>query len=180
MSKTKVDGYQVITDRIVAELEAGRVPWRKPWRYLNGFGPTSLSTGKEYRGINHLMLSMQAMAAGYSSMFWGTYRQIAERGGQVRKGEKSTQVVLWKPFVKDVDGVEKRFMMLRLFHVFNAEQADWPEGRTPRREPGEAREHVRARREGGADRDHDASAARGQARRQPGLLQPRPGLRPDA
>jgi antirestriction protein ArdC len=130
-TKTKVDGYQVITDRIVAELEAGTVPWRKPWRSVEGFGPTSLSTGKEYRGINHLMLSMQSMAAGYGSIYWGTYRQISSQGGQIRRGEKSTQVVLWKPFTKEVDGVEKKFLMLRLFSVFNAEQADWTDGEMP-------------------------------------------------
>ena len=132
MSKTqKVDGYQVITDRIVEALETGTVPWRKPWRSAEGWGPTSLSTGKEYRGINHLMLSMQSLAAGYNSIYWGTYRQIKELGGQVRKEEKSTQVVLWKPFKKEVDGVEKKFLMLRLFAVFNAEQADWAEGKFP-------------------------------------------------
>jgi len=127
-SKTKVDGYQIITDKIVAELENGTVPWRKPWRSVEGFGPTSLSTGKEYRGINTLMLSMQSMAAGYSSIYWGTYRQIAELGGQIRKGEKSTEVVLWKPFKKEVDGKEQSFLMLRLFRVFNAEQAEWTQG----------------------------------------------------
>ena len=127
-TKTKVDGYQVITDKIVAELENGTVPWRKPWRSIEGFGPTSLSTGKEYRGINTLMLSMQSMAAGYSSIYWGTYRQIGELGGQVRKGEKSTQVVLWKPFKKEVDGKEQSFLMLKLFAVFNVEQCDWTQG----------------------------------------------------
>ena len=130
-SKTKVDGYQVITDKIIAELEAGTVPWRKPWRSVEGFGPTSLSTGKEYKGINALMLSVQSFAAGYTSIHWGTYRQLTELGGQVRGGEKSTQVVLWKPFTKEVDGQEQRFLMLRLFAVFNVEQCDWAEGKRP-------------------------------------------------
>lgn len=134
MSKTttKVDGYQVITDKIIAALESGTVPWRKPWKSLGGFGPTSLSTGKEYRGINHLMLSMESMAKGYSSLYWGTYRQIESLGGQVRKGEKGTQVVLWKPFEKEIDGKKERFLMMRLFSVFNAEQADWADGKEPR------------------------------------------------
>jgi len=127
----KVDGYQVITDKIVAALEAGTVPWRKPWKSIGGFGPTSLSTGKEYRGINHLMLSMESMARGYSSLYWGTYRQISELGGQVAKGEKGTQVVLWKPFTKEVDGKEQKFLMMKLFTVFNAEQADWEAGKEP-------------------------------------------------
>jgi antirestriction protein ArdC len=124
----KVDGYQVITDKIVAALEAGTVPWRKPWKSIGGFGPTSLSTGKEYRGINQLMLSMQSFAAGYGSIHWGTYRQISELGGQVKKGETGTQVVLWKPFEKEVDGKKERYLMMRLFSVFNVEQAEWTQG----------------------------------------------------
>jgi antirestriction protein ArdC len=124
----KVDGYQVITDRIVDALEAGTVPWRKPWKSIGGFGPTSLSTGKEYRGINQLMLSMQSFAAGYDSIYWGTYRQMEALGGQVRKGEKGTQVVLWKPFEKEVDGKKERYLMMRLFSVFNAEQVAWTQG----------------------------------------------------
>lgn len=131
-SKPKVDAYQVITDRIVAALEAGTVPWRKPWRNVAGFGPTSLSTGKEYRGINALMLSIEAFSAGYESLYWGTYRQIAEKGGQVRKGEKGTQVVLWKPVTKKAEGQpEEKFLLMRLFTVFSADQADWEEGKRP-------------------------------------------------
>ena len=178
-TKTKVDGYQVITDRIIESLEMGTVPWRKPWRSVEGFGPTSLSTGKEYRGINHLMLSMQSMAAGYGSIYWGTYRQIDAQGGQVRKGEKSTQVVLWKPFKKEVDGKEQTFLMLRLFAVFNAEQADWADGKFPSNpEPLESTFTPVEK----AERIHMGMPQRpgDQARRQPGLLQPEPGLRPDA
>lgn len=135
----KVDGYQVITDKIVAALEAGTVPWRKPWKSISGFGPTSLSTGKEYRGINQLMLSMQSFAAGYDSIYWGTYRQIEALGGQVDKGQKGTQVVLWKPFEKEVDGKKERYLMMRLFSVFNAEQATWEDGKMPTNpEPTEA------------------------------------------
>lgn len=137
-TKTKVDPYAVITDRIIAELEAGTVPWRKPWRSVGGFGPTSMSTGREYQGVNVLMLTITAVTMGYGSMYWGTYRQIKERGGQVRKGEHGTDVVLLKPVTKksNEDGVEdKTFWMLRLFNVFNAEQADWPEGSNPPVEP---------------------------------------------
>jgi antirestriction protein ArdC len=131
-TKTPVDAYQVITDRIIEALEAGTVPWRKPWRSIEGFGPTSLSTGKGYRGINTLMLSLESMVRGYDSIYWGTYRQIAEQGGQIRKGETSTQVVLWKPVKKTkADGSEDSFLLMRLFNVFNAEQADWADGKMP-------------------------------------------------
>ena len=129
-SKPAVDVYQDITDRIVEALEAGTVPWRKPWKSLSGFGPTRLDGGKEYQGVNTLLLSVAAFAGGYSSIYWGTYKQISERGGQVRAKQKSTQIVFAKTVVKKgKDGADdETFRMLRFYSVFNVEQADWPEG----------------------------------------------------
>jgi antirestriction protein ArdC len=123
---TKVDGYQVITDKVIALLEQGVAPWRQPWDSAVG-APLSMSTKKAYRGINVLLLGMAALERGYVSPWWGTYAQIAGRGGQVRKGEKGTQVVLWKTFsVPDkADPTKtKTIPTMRLFTVFNAEQAD--------------------------------------------------------
>jgi antirestriction protein ArdC len=122
----KVDAYQVITDRIITLLDQGVAAWRKPWTSASSV-PTSLSTGKAYRGINNLLLAITAMEQGYTSKWWGTYEQIAKRGGQVRKGERSTQVVLFTTFqVKDDKDPSKTKTIpsLRLFRVFNAEQAD--------------------------------------------------------
>lgn len=138
MAKTKKaqrDVYQEVTDQIVALLEAGTVPWRKPW---NVTAPTSMSSGKPYRGYNRLILSF--LGSEYDSPFWGTYKQITEQGGQIRKGEKSTLVTLWKRMerdVKDANGAPvmvdgkpetRSFMMVRGFNVFNACQADWADG----------------------------------------------------
>jgi antirestriction protein ArdC len=125
----KKDAYAMVTDSIIEALEAGVVPWHKPWASLPGAGgPTSLSTMKPYRGINVLILGMQAMMKGYDSPFWLTFKQAKERGGCVRKGEKGTQVVLWKPVAskKDDNGetVKDGYLMLRYFTVFNAEQCD--------------------------------------------------------
>jgi len=127
--KQPKDGYQAITDRIIAQLENGTVPWSKPWVSAGGMWPTSLSSGKPYRGINILTLSITAMLAGYESPYWGTYNQIKERGGQVRKGEHGTEVVLWRPVEKkdQAGDVIDRFMVIRVFVVFNSEQADWPD-----------------------------------------------------
>lgn len=122
----KVDAYQVITDRLITLLDQGVNPWVQPWA-SGGSAPTSLSTGKAYRGINNLLLIITAMEKGYTSKYWGTYEQIAKRGGQVRKGESSTQVVLWKTFTvaDEKDSTKnKTILTLRLFRVFNAEQAD--------------------------------------------------------
>jgi antirestriction protein ArdC len=118
---TKNDVYQEVTDRIIAALEAGTVPWRKPWRTVNHGGPYSIRGGKPYRGINIFLLGL----AGYSDPRWGTYKAIAEAGGQVRKGEKGTRVILWKPVPKKTGEVERDgYMLLRQYTVFNAEQAD--------------------------------------------------------
>jgi antirestriction protein ArdC len=81
--------YQTITDRILKQLESGVVPWRKTW--TTGL-PKSLTTAKEYRGINIVILGM----AEYTSRYWVTYRQAQHLGGQVRKGERSTPVIYWK------------------------------------------------------------------------------------
>jgi antirestriction protein ArdC len=125
----KVDAYQVITDRIIELLESGTAPWRKPWSARAGAGslPTSMSTRRPYRGINVMILHVESMIRGFSSNWWGTYKQISERGGQVRQGEKGTQIVLWRPLMvadKLDPSKMKKIMMMRLYTVFNADQAD--------------------------------------------------------
>lgn len=126
------DTYQVVTDRVIAALEAGTVPWHRPWDASVGL-PRSLSTGRPYRGVNIFLLALSGLAAGYASPLWGTYKRIKERHGQVRKGERGTLVILWKPIVtKDRDtGEDKKIFLLRGYTVFNAEQADWEEGHEP-------------------------------------------------
>ena len=79
-----MDVYQIVTDKIIAMLEAGVVPWRKPWSSAGL--PRNLVTKKPYRGINHFLLS----ASKYISPFWLTYKQANELGGSIRRGEQST------------------------------------------------------------------------------------------
>ena len=80
--------YQTVTDRILKQLDARQIPWRKTW--TTGL-PKSLTTGKEHRGINILLLG----TAGFTSRYWVTFRQALQLGGHVRKGEKATPVVYW-------------------------------------------------------------------------------------
>lgn len=120
----KTDVYQAITDKIVAAIEAGNIaPWSQPFDDRGGF-PISLSTKRKYRGVNVLLLSLE----GHSDPRWGTYRAIKEAGGQVRKGEKSTNIVFWKrvPKKKEAGSNENpgSYWFLRSFSVFNATQAD--------------------------------------------------------
>lgn len=129
--------YQIITDRVIAMLEAGVVPWRKPWNDLGA--PRSLPTGKPYRGVNTFLLAMTAAMRAYESPYWLTFRQARERGGRVRKGETGTPVVFWKIIqrnTEDEDADEeankgRRFPVLRHYVVFNVEQCDGIEYPTP-------------------------------------------------
>jgi len=146
---TKQDAYSAVTARIIEALEAGVVPWHKPWRSFAGNAPRSMSTGKAYQGVNVWTLGATAMMRGYSSPYWITFKQAKERGGSVRKGEKGSPVVFWKfldkkdPATGEVDG---KIPLLRYFTVFNVEQCDGIEAPAiealPEREPIEACEAI--------------------------------------
>ncbi len=123
MSKN-AENYERITSAIVALVEKGELlPWQRPWKAAEW--ARSISTSRQYNGINRWFLTALAQANGWSNWF-GTYKQIAALGGQVRKGEKSSLAILWKPMEKinPVSGEKERFFMLRTFNVFSASQAD--------------------------------------------------------
>ena len=73
--------YEIITNRILEQLDKGLIPWRKPWISQM---PKNLVSKKEYRGINVLMLSF----SDYDSPYWLTFKQCKDKGGHVKKGEK--------------------------------------------------------------------------------------------
>jgi len=92
----KADAYTRVTNKILADLERGNLTWLQPWQAGHQAGPVSRplrAGGKPYRGINVLMLWAAAMEKNYSCPLWLTYKQAAELGGQVRKGEKGSLVV---------------------------------------------------------------------------------------
>jgi antirestriction protein ArdC len=110
--------YQIITDRILQSLEAGIIPWRRPWTTA-GFAPTNLASKKAYRGVNNLMLEGL-----YESPYWVTFNQARSLGGHVNAGERSTLVVFWKlgKYEKEGSDEERTWALLRYYHVFNVEQ----------------------------------------------------------
>jgi len=121
------DLYSEITKQIVAMLEKGVVPWRSPILGRSTAGhPKNLNTGKPYRGVNVFLLAFTAYMKGYESAFWLTYDQARGRGGVVRKGEKSSMVIFWKPLeVTDEKTKEKKTtFVLRYYNVFNVDQCD--------------------------------------------------------
>jgi antirestriction protein ArdC len=94
--------YDEVTERIIAELEAGTVPWVKPWSRVAAGGPglpVNASTGRAYSGINILILWGAVIAADYPSQGWLTFRQALDAGGSVRKGERGTCIVYADRFV---------------------------------------------------------------------------------
>jgi len=113
--------YEVITERIVAMLVAGTVPWQKPWKVSSGL-PCNLVTKKPYRGMNVLLLH----AMSYESPFWLTFRQAKELGGSIKKGEKSCPVIFGKrkETEDEITGEKSHYTVLRLYHVFNASQCE--------------------------------------------------------
>ena len=112
--------YAAITEKIIANLETAG-SWMKLWQVPS---PVSMN-GHYYRGINRLVLSSDP----FKSRVYGTFQQIRSNGGQVRKGEKSTIVVFWKTGIEqdEATGVTKKKFLLRFYHVFNSEQADFDE-----------------------------------------------------
>jgi antirestriction protein ArdC len=124
------DTYQIITDRIIAKLEQGVVPW-KHYTTLRSdeCAPRNLLSNRPYHGVNFFLLSMM----GYQSPYWLTYRQAQELGGNVRKGEHSVPIVYWN-FVEREDketGETKSVPFLKYFSVFNAEQVEGIDPKIP-------------------------------------------------
>jgi len=115
--------YEVITQRIIQQLESGTAPWHKPWKARGRSAlPRNLITGRDYRGINTWIL----LSGGYGSPYWLTFRQAKELGGHVRQGETGFPVVYWKFGTREVqDGdeiIEKKSVLCRYYILFNEEQ----------------------------------------------------------
>ena len=132
MSLSRTDLHQTITDRIVAALDAGPGPWRRPWQGGAATGrPRNIASGKPYNGINVLALWAEAQLQGYPHAVWGTYRQWAAASCQVQKGAKAALVAFYREITagEDADssapgtddGPKTRFVA-RATPVFNAAQ----------------------------------------------------------
>lgn len=120
--------YEIVNKRITELLEEGTVPWKRPWRSTEG--PRNLISKKPYRGINSFLLNCSP----YESDHWLTFNQAKQKGGQVRKGEKSTVVIFWKWLERkknddsgssaSPDSPTGKIPLLRYYRIFNLEQVD--------------------------------------------------------
>ena len=121
------DIHQAVTARIIETLEAGGAgTWTCPWHRTGGSGlPTNALTGRAYRGINVLSLWCTEQLSAFTDSRWATYRQWAELGAQVRKGERSTLVVFYKTYDRPGDdGEDETRFVARASYAFNASQVD--------------------------------------------------------
>jgi antirestriction protein ArdC len=113
--------YDIITERVIALLEQGTVPWQKPFNVKRGF-PRNLVSKKPYRGVNVFLLH----AMHYESPFWLTFNQAQQLGAHIRKGEKACPVVFWKQLEVEDRGTHEieKVPMLRFYHVWNVAQVE--------------------------------------------------------
>jgi antirestriction protein ArdC len=116
--------YEIVTEQVIKQLEAGVAPWRKPWRTE---APVNLVSGKPYRGLNVFMLATQ----GYESRYWITFNQAKKLGGHIKAGEKSTLVVFWhigeeRIIRNNQTGKDRKSkpILLRYYNVFNVCQTE--------------------------------------------------------
>jgi antirestriction protein ArdC len=128
--------YDEITTKIIAELEAGRVPWVQPWGTAAAKAPLAMprnaTTGRGYSGVNVLILWGAAIERGFADQSWLTFRQALSLGGNVRKGEHGTTVVYADRFTPEDerrraerDGDEPGAIpFLKRFTVFNTDQCE--------------------------------------------------------
>ncbi|CCW19151.1 Antirestriction protein [Sphingobium indicum BiD32] len=131
----RINLYQQITDRIIADLEAGRVPWVQPWGSANtGIGmPHNAVSSRRYSGINVLTLWHAVVSRGFSSHAFLTFRQAAALGGSVRRGERGVGIIYTRRFVPsserrraDTEGTPTSggIPFLKHFTVFSVDQCD--------------------------------------------------------
>ena len=126
MAKTNV--YEMVTERIIAELEKGVIPWEKPWTGVRS-GAYNRVSKRPYSLLNQILLKHTGEYA--------TYKQWQDLGGQVKKGEKSEIVVFWKIFEteetnKDTGEKEtKKIPLLRYYNVFHISQVEGVEPLKP-------------------------------------------------
>lgn len=121
MATTKANVYEMVTERIIAELEKGVIPWEKPWTGVRS-GAYNRISKKPYSIINQMILKHTGEYA--------TFKQWTDLGGHIRKGEKSEMVVFWKIFEKEETNEDtgekevRKIPMLRYYNVFHISQVD--------------------------------------------------------
>lgn len=116
------DIKQQVTDTIIQQLEAGTIPWQKPWTGDDNriFAlPQNFKTGNHYKGINILLLWGAAFSKNYISPEWGSFKQWQEKNEAIRKGEKGSMIIYYDTLEKEIDGEIKKIPFIKSSVVFN-------------------------------------------------------------
>jgi antirestriction protein ArdC len=133
---SRTNFYEDVTNKIIADLEAGCVPWVQPWGTAAAKAPLAMpenaATRRRYSGINVLILWGAVIKQGFSSQSWLTFRQALSLGGHIRKGERGTTIVYADRFVpheerkRAIEGGDEAqaIPFLKRFTVFNTDQCD--------------------------------------------------------
>ncbi|GGF27101.1 ArdC family protein [Hymenobacter cavernae] len=113
------DAYQVITDRIIAKMEGGEIPWQKPWHSLGA--PRNYVTGHVYTGINAFLLHF--LSEGLPLFM--TFRQAQDLGGHIRKGAKGFPIIFYNVVEKETEeGTTKKTPFVKYCTVFNIDDVE--------------------------------------------------------
>ena len=121
MAAAKANVYEMVTARIIAELEKGNIPWEKPWTGVRS-GAYNRITKKPYSIINQILLK--------HSGSYATFKQWSDLGGHIKKGEKSEIVVFWKIYQKEETNEEtgekevRKIPVLKYYNVFHISQVE--------------------------------------------------------
>ena len=112
--------YEMVTDRIIKQLESGVIPWEKPWTGIRS-GAFNRVSKRSYSLLNQMMLKHDGEYA--------TFKQWQDLGGKIRKGEKSEIIVFWKvlPVEEEQENGEKivkQIPLLKYINVFHISQVD--------------------------------------------------------
>lgn len=115
-----INVYELVTNRIIEQLENNIVPWEKPWSGTLD-GAFNRVSKKPYSILNQMLLKYDGEYA--------SFKQWKDLGGHIRKGEKSEIVVFWKMYPikeKQDDGTEiiKTIPLLKYINVFHISQVD--------------------------------------------------------
>ena len=146
---TRLQSYtKTFADRLLTAIAGGTAPWQKPWRPGELVLPANLVTAHRYHGNNTILLLITASLKGYTDTRWAGFRQIADAGGKVRKGERGTPITVFRPRRTDdrdlaptardddADAGERRpTTFCSVYHVFNLEQTEGLEHLRPPQPP---------------------------------------------
>ena len=117
------DLYQSVTDQVIKQMETSGKNWTNPFnKKRNALRPYNATTGKNYRGMNSLLLNFTP----FESCAFASFKQWQAAGCSVKKGQKSSIVVFFTKLEKEDKQTGKKsvFPMLKYFNVFNADQVD--------------------------------------------------------